>query len=180
MALHRPLAPAERRPGEQRQAEVDDGRIQGIDRLREFDAEVLGRVQGAGGGDQPLGEVGSDPPVAQLVGMSQGVAGDRAPEPHVVELGLGHAEAGLDVPQTLPVSELGEGQAEELVPAREALDLVLPLVVLPLLAVHAAADLVRGHEVHQLAEDRPTSVHESSPRAKMRAYGPRRLAGSNR
>ncbi len=37
-----------------------------------------------------MGKVGVNPPVPHLVGMDEGVAGDEAPEAHVVQLGLGH------------------------------------------------------------------------------------------
>lgn len=123
--LHGALAFPERGPGEQRQAEVDDGRVQGADGPFQLNPEGLGRVQAPGGGDQPLGKVGVDPPVAHLVGMGQRVAGDDAPEAQVVELGLSHPEAGLDIPEALPVRELGEGQAEEPILAGEGFDLVL-------------------------------------------------------
>jgi len=73
----------------------------------------------------------------------------RAPDAHVVQLGLHRAETGLDVAQTLAVRELGEGQTQELVEAREAVDLILAVV-----AGHAAAELgQRQEEVHQLRED---------------------------
>jgi hypothetical protein len=173
--LHRPVAFAERGPGEQRQAQIDDGGVQGVDGLRQFDPESFRGVQGTGCRDQPLSEVGVDLPVAHLVGMGERVAGDRAAEPHVVELGLGDPQAGLNIPQALPEGQLGKGHAEELVPAREALDLVVSLV-----AVDALAELVRGNEVHQLGEDRFASVHGPSPPSKMREYGPWRLAISNR
>ena len=86
----------------------------------QLDAKGFGGVKGAGGGDQALGEVGVDAPVPELVGMGERVAGHRAAEAHMVELGVGDPQAGLDIPQALPVSELGEGHAEELVPAGEA------------------------------------------------------------
>ncbi len=143
--LHGRLARAELGPGEQGQAQVDDRGVQRIRCLVQFDTEGLGRVEGPRPGDQPLGEVGEDSPVADLVGVGQRVAGDRVPEAHVVEFGLGQAEARLDVPQTLPVGELGVRQTEELVPAREALDLVVSLVT-----VQALAELVRRDEVQQL------------------------------
>ncbi len=173
--LHCPFALAERGPGEERQAEVDDGRIQGIDRLLQLDPEILGGVQGARGRDQPLGEVGVDLPIAHLVGMGERVAGDPGAESHVVELGLGDPEAGLNIPQALPEGQLGKRHAEELVPAGEALDLVVAVV-----AVDALAELVRGDEVHQLGEDRPADVHGPAPLGKMRESGPRRVVRSNR
>ena len=173
--LHRSLALAEGGPRERGEAEVDHCRIEGVDGVLQLDPEGLGRVQGPSGGDQPLGEVGGDPPVPGLVGMGQRVPRDHAPEAHVVQLGLGHPETGLDVAQALPVRELGKGQAEELIPAGEGLDLVVALVPL-----HADAEVVRGDEIHQLGEDRATSVHGRAPLAQRCEYGPRPVAGSNR
>ncbi len=87
---------------------VADGRIQGISCLIQLDPEVLGGIEGPSGRDQSLRKIGIDPPIAHLVGMGEGVPGDRPTESHVVELGLGHPEAGLEVPQTLPVGELAK------------------------------------------------------------------------
>jgi hypothetical protein len=139
------------------------------------DPKGLGGVEVPGGRNQALGEIGIDPPVPHLVGMGQGVAGDHTPEAHVVELGLSHAEAGLNVSQALPEGELGEGQAEELIPAREGLDLVVAPV-----AVHAGAEFVGGDKVHQLGKDRATDVHRRAPLVQKREYGPRWGASSNR
>jgi hypothetical protein len=173
--LHRALALPERGPGKQREAEVDRRRIEGVDGLVQLDAEGFGRIEAPRLRNQALGEVGSDPPVADLVGMGQGVPRDHAPEAHVVQLGLGHAETGLDVAQALPVRELGEGQAEELVPAGEGLHLVVTVV-----PRHADAEIVRRHEVYQLGEDRAAGVHGRAPLAQRREYGPQRVGGSNR
>jgi hypothetical protein len=68
-------------------------------------------------------EIGVDPAVAPLVRIGEGAPGDPAPQARMVELGLQGAEAGLDVAQALPVRELGEGEAEELVVAGECPDL---------------------------------------------------------
>ena len=107
--------------------------------------------------------------------MRQGVAGHDTPETHVVERGLGHAEAGLHIAQALPERELGKRQAVELVPAGEALDLVVAAI-----PVNADTELVRRHGVHQLGEDRSAAVHESTPLAPRRAYDPWKVDGSNR
>jgi hypothetical protein len=173
--LHRGLPLPEGGPGKQGQAKIDRRRIEGVDGLREVHPEGLGRIEAPRRGNQPLGEVGVDPPVPRLVGMGQGVARDHAPEAHVVQLGLGHPEAGLDIPQALPERELGERQAEELIPAGEGLDLVVTVVPL-----HTDAELVGGHEVHQLGKDRPATVHGPPPLAQRREYGPWAVARSNR
>ena len=128
-----------------------------------------------GPANKDLGEVGVDAPVSHLVGMSQRVAGDFATDAHVVELLVGRAQAGLDVPQALPVGQLGEGHAQILVPAGEALDLVVAVV-----SLDAGAKLVCRQEVHQLREDRPSGVHPPSPDTGMRKYGTGTKSSSNR
>ena len=61
-------------PGEQRQAEVDGGGVQGIDGVVEIETERLVGLPGAGDADQHLSEVGEDVPVVRLVGVGQGGA----------------------------------------------------------------------------------------------------------
>ncbi len=56
----------ERRPRKQRQAEVDGGGIERVDGVGEIDAKSVVGVQAPGDGDQGLGEVGVDSPVALL------------------------------------------------------------------------------------------------------------------
>lgn len=141
--LHGGLALAELRPREDRQTEVDDCRIEGVDRPVEFQSELVAGVQFSGGFDQHLGEVGVDASVAGFVGVGQGVSGDFAPDSHVVELGLGCPQARFDVSETLLVGHLRKGHAEELVPAGKGCDLVIAVV-----ALDALAKLVGGNKVH--------------------------------
>jgi hypothetical protein len=56
----------------------------------------------------------------RFVGIGQSRARDPAADTHLVELVWAGTQAGFDVAQTLPVCELREGQAQELIPAREA------------------------------------------------------------
>ena len=60
--------------GEQRQAEVDGGGVQGIDGVVEIETERLAGIQGAGDADQHWSEVGEDAPVVRLVGAGPGGA----------------------------------------------------------------------------------------------------------
>jgi len=175
MELDGSLASAERGPGEQRQAQVDRRGIQGIDALLQFDSEGVAGVKLPGPANKDMGEVGVDAPVSHLVGMSQRVAGDFATDAHVVELPVGRAQACLDVPQALAIGQLGESHAQVLVPAREALDLVVAVV-----ALDAGAKLVCRQEVHKLREDRPSGVHPPSPSARMRKYATGVKSSSNR
>ena len=57
--------------------------------------------------------------------------------------------------------ELGEGQAEKLVPAGEA-----PQPTVPAVPPHAGVEVVPGKEVHELREDELTRVHASSSTAR--------------
>ncbi len=119
-----------------------------------FDTEVVVQVQLAGGVDQGLSEVGVDAPVPRLVGVGRGVARDRSANAHVVELAVLGAQAGLDVAKALPVGQLGERHAAELVEAGERLDLVMAPV-----APDAAPQRVHGEMVHHLGEDEAVGVH---------------------
>jgi hypothetical protein len=64
----------------------------------------------------------------------------------------------LDVPQALPVGELGESHAKELVPAGKALDLVVAAV-----PIDAFAKLLWRYKVHQLRKDCFPGIHMPAP-----------------
>jgi len=81
----------------------------------------------------------------------------------------------LDISQTLSIRQLGKGHAEELVPAGEALDLVVAVV-----SLYALSKIVNRYEVHQLGEHDTTRVHQPSPSAGMQKYGLLRKIFSNR
>ena len=128
---------AELSPRKQRQTQIDRGGIERIDGLIEFDAERLLPVETSRHLDQHMSEVGVDSPVADLIGMGQGVARNVASNAHVIELGWGCPQTRFDVSEALPVGQLGKRHAEKLIPAGKALDLVVALI-----ALHAAAEFV--------------------------------------
>lgn len=147
-----------RRPGEQGQAQIDDCGVQGKHGFLERQAELLVSVEGARFGDEGLGKVSVDSPVALLIGVGQRVARNlRATKPHVIEAWLHGAQAGLDVTQALAISQLSKGQGEELVHAGKALHLVLAIV-----ALHTAMKLLDGEQVHNLGKDGAAGVHAPS------------------
>ena len=76
-------------PGKQGQAEIDGGRIQDVDRLIQFDAERIGCIEGSCLGDQEGSEIGKNPRIPDLIGVSQGVAGHLSPDAQVIKPGLG-------------------------------------------------------------------------------------------
>jgi hypothetical protein len=107
--------------------------------------------KGSGCGDEHLGEIGIDAPISH-------VARDLAAKTHVVKLGLGHAQADLNIPQALAKGQLGKGHAQILVPTGEAFDLVVAVV-----ALDAFAKLVGWNEIHQLRKNRLACGHASPP-----------------
>jgi len=64
--LHRRLGGAEMSPRKDRQAQVDGCRIQGVDRIGQVETKILRGVQLPRLGDQPLGQIRVDAPVARL------------------------------------------------------------------------------------------------------------------
>ena len=63
------LGGAKRRPGKHGQAQVDGRGIEGVDRVRQFHAKRVRRIEFSRLGDQSLGKVGVDAPVAPFVGI---------------------------------------------------------------------------------------------------------------
>ena len=153
--LDRGLGAPEIGPGEQRQAQIDGGGIQGVHHLVQVATEGIVGIQGAGDTDQLQGEGFVDPPIPVRIGVSQGVARDRAVDAHVVKLFAGRAQAQFDVAQAFPIGQLSEGHAEELVPARKGVDAMIPVVF---------SDTPREHVIrdvrHQLREDTLADVHK--------------------
>jgi hypothetical protein len=78
-------------------------------------------------------------------------------EPEMVETFPPGAPAVHDVAQTLPAGQLRVGHAQELIPTRELLDLVLAPK-----PVDATRELLRMDRSHQLAEDGLSGVHAAS------------------
>lgn len=142
-------------PGEQSQAEVDDCGVEGKDGFLQREAELLARVERARLGDEDLGKLRVDSPVALFIGVGQCIATDaRTAESHVVQPGLHGTQAGLDVAEALAVGQLGECQGEELVHAGEALDFALAGI-----ARDTAMKRLQREQSHDLGEDSAAGIH---------------------
>ena len=115
-------------------------------------------VKVASGGNQDLGEIGVDPPVAVFVGVCQRVARNLAPEAHMIELGLLSTKTSFDIAEAFAISELSKGQTEELIPAGEIFDVAIALV-----PIDANLKLVGGKEVHELRENGSAKIHLLPP-----------------
>jgi hypothetical protein len=147
---------AEDGPGEKRKTEVDRCGIEGIDGLLEFQTEIIVGIEIAGLMDEHLGEVRVNPPVTGFIGVGQGVTGNVAADPHVIQSILHRTQAGLNVAEPLPKSQLSEGHTEELIETGEAFDLVVATV-----SLDAFSELIKRQEIHNLGEDGRRCIHRS-------------------
>ena len=149
------LGPFEVRPREERQAQFDCGGIEDVGGPVQLQGEGGVGVGVAGDPDELAPEVGEDPPVAGLVGIGQGAARHAAPDAQVIQPARQGIEREFDGPQTPAAGELGEGQAQELVPAGERAHPVSAGV-----AVDQSIEGFVRQEIHELREDGPASVHK--------------------
>ena len=106
-------------PRKHRQTEVDDGRVEGIHRVRQVDGEGLIDIERPRGANQAVREVGVDAPVTGLVGVRDRRSGDSRADAQVIKLRLHGAQTRFDIPQAFAIRELGERHAEILIPAGE-------------------------------------------------------------
>ncbi len=126
MQLDGGLGGAKMRPGKQGRTEIGGGRVQGIERVVESEADGFLDVEWASDGDQQLREVSEDAPVVGFIGVGQRGARDLAAQAEVIELAARRAQASLDVAQALVVGQLREGQGQKLVPTGKPRSLLSP------------------------------------------------------
>jgi hypothetical protein len=149
------LRGAKRRPGEHRQTQVDSGGVERVDRSLEVQSKGLVDIHGPRHANQVLGKIGVDLPRARSVCVGQRVARNRlTTKPHVIQASRLSAQVDLDVAQGLAVGQLRKGHGEELVQAREVLDLVFA----PMLGYTATKRAERQIE-HELRKYELAFVH---------------------
>jgi hypothetical protein len=156
--LHRCLGRAEMRPGEHRQTQIDGRRVERIDRIGQVQSQALAGVKLPGLGDQPLSKFRMNTPVARLVGIGKRRAPHRFAEAHVIELRHLYRQAGFDVAQTLPVSQLCKRHRSVLFGAGQRSR--------PVIAAIARDNLCERrprHKIHELREQRLADVHGRLP-----------------
>lgn len=157
MHFHGGLRLSERCPGEKGKAQIDRRGVQRIEGTIQFAGQFLGLVQLPGDSDERIADILVDPEVASLVGLGQGGPGDLSPHPDVVELLAMGEKASLDIAQRFPSAELGKRHGDELIPAGERSDAVLPT-----LPCDRPPEFVPRQMGQQLCEDGFSRVHERS------------------
>jgi len=153
----RGLGNTKARPGKQTQTKIDGGGIQRVNRLLQFHAQRFAGVQTACARDEPLRQRGIDAPVAFAVGVGQRAVSDGGAKPQPIELVVPGAQADLDVGQAIPISELGKGHGQKLIPAGEVMDSMVAVI-----ALNTATKLFGVNPVRELRKNCLSSVHSSS------------------
>jgi hypothetical protein len=156
MEFDGPFAFAEFGPRKKRETQVDRGGIEGEDRFLELQADIGVVINSPGFGDEDLREIGIDPPIAGFVGVGQVASRDVATDAHVVKAIFHGLKTSFDIAEAFPVSQLGEGQAKELIETREVFDFVIPSVT-----PDAFTKFVHRQESHDLSKDGRLGVHRS-------------------
>ncbi len=138
---------AKRRSVEQTQTQIDGGGIQRVDRVLEIEFQVLAQIKLASAPDQNWGQVGSDSPVARLVGIGQGGALTAVSKSHGVQLARVGSKRHFDVKQTLSPSQLSKSHDAKLLLASQA-----PQTRVTAIARHNARKAFQWNELHDLRE----------------------------
>jgi len=153
--LHRRLGGAKVCPWKQRQAKIDGGRVQSIDRVGQLQAQAFVGVELARLGNQPVGELRVNAPVARLVGIGQRRSPDRLAKAHVVELRGLRRQADFDIAQALSVSQLRERHRSVLLGTAQRSHPSVAAV-----ARNNPRECAPWQKIHELGEQRLADIHE--------------------
>ena len=148
MEFDGPFVLPKRGPREKGETEIDCRGIQGISRLVQLQPEVLVHIQLSGNFDQHLSKVGVDAPIPSFVCIGQCTSRNSAPDPCVIKLGLHGPKARFDIAKTLPISQLSEGHAKELIETRKVLNPMFASI-----SVNTFVEFVFWKKAHQLGKN---------------------------
>ena len=101
-------------PGKQGQTQVDGRGTQGVDCILQTDREIVSAVEVACFANQECSQICLDMPVVPLVGIDQYRAPDGLTKTHDIQPPPIGQQTGLDVAQTLVLSQLSEGHGAKL------------------------------------------------------------------
>ena len=125
-----------------------------VDRIGEVEPQILAEIQLARLGDQPLGQLRVDPPVAPLVGIGQRRAAHRIAKAHGIEFRRLRRQAGLDIAQTFPVGQLGERHGPIMLGAGQC-----PYPLVSAIPRDNPREGAPRQKIHELSEKRLANVH---------------------
>ena len=151
---------------EERQAEVDRGRVERRHRLFEHHRQRLVRVQLPSLSNQHLSEVGIDPPVVNLIRIGERTARNASSKTRVVELRLHRSQTRFDVAQALAKRELRERQTQKLIATREAPQPIVAACMSQYVSTHTRVEFVPRKKLHELRKHHLPGKHLSTSTAR--------------
>ena len=151
--LDRRLGGSEMRPRKDRQAQVDGGRIDGINHLVEIESVGVTGIQPPCFADENLSECFVNAPVPMLVCVSEVSSSDVAPDAHRVAV-CATPQANFDIAKALAESDLGKCHREELIACGHSFTGSLHRV-----QRYAAIELLAVNKIGDLGENKASGVH---------------------
>jgi hypothetical protein len=151
------LGGSKRCPWIHRQAQIDRGGIERIDRRVEAHAQRFVGIQRAGYRNQMLGQIGIDLPGARRIRIGQRIARNgRAAKSHVVQPVCLRTQIDFDIAQRFSMGQLRKRHREELIQTGKILDLVLAPM-----GCHAAPKSRQRQISHELRKNEFALMHRS-------------------
>ena len=112
--LYRRFSATKSCPRKKRKTQIDCGGIECIHHLVQFDANIVVRIKRASNVNENLGKLGINAPIANVVCIRQGAAGNRGSNANMIKLGAKGAQTSFDVSETFPVSQLRKSHGVKL------------------------------------------------------------------
>jgi len=145
---------AEVGPREETQREVDGGGVERVNRVLQFQSEILSGVKDTRLAHEPLCQIFPESPVPLLVGIRQSGLGHRFPKTQVIEGFGASVEAGGDVAQSLPPGQLCKSHTDQLLTAAKMANPTLRVV-----AFDETEKCLAIHQIEDLRKDAAARVH---------------------
>ena len=148
-------------PREETQREIDRGGIQSVNRVFQFQSEILSGVEDTRLAHESFGEIFPESVVPLLVGIGQGGLGNSFSKTKMVEGFASGVETGGDIAQSFPSGQLRKGHADQLLSATEMSNLALRIV-----ALNQSGESLPVDQIEDLGKDLAAGVQgrRSSPR----------------
>ena len=147
-------------PREETQREIDGRGIQSVNRVLQFQSEILSGVEQTRLAHESFGEIFPESPVPLLVGIGQGGLGNSLSKTKMVEGFASGVETGGDIAQSFPPGQLRKSHTDQLLSATE-----MPNFALRVVALDQTGESLPVDQIEDLGKDVAAGVHchRSSP-----------------
>jgi len=147
-------------PWEETQREIDGRGIQSVNRVLQFQSEILSGVEDTRLAHESFGKILPESVVSLLVGIGQGGLGNSFSKTKMVEGFAPGVETGGYVAQSFPPGQLRKSHTDQLLSATE-----MPNFALRVVALDQTGESLPVDQIEDLGEDVAAGVHchRSSP-----------------